>query len=106
MSMKTYLQDAQMELFIFGIMSEFINNEGYQLSKEQQASVIAKNLNTLKTLGYDQTVVTDSESLAELRETVQKLAVFSMQLFSLCVMHSAREEKFREIIDSLKDKNL
>jgi len=105
MSMKGYLQDAQMELFIFSIMSEFMSTEGYTLSEEQKRAVIDKSLNTLKALGYEQNITIESGSIEDLKDSIQKLAIFSMQLFSLCVMQAAREEKYKEIINSLKDKN-
>jgi hypothetical protein len=103
--MKGYLQDAQMELFIFSIMSEFMSTEGYTLSEEQKRAVIDKSLNTLKALGYEQNITIESGSIEDLKDSIQKLAIFSMQLFSLCVMQAAREEKYKEIINSLKDKN-
>jgi hypothetical protein len=102
--MKDYLQERQMELFIFGVLSDFITTEGYSLSEEQRNSVIEKSLGILKSLGYDQLVAVESEDKEELKLTIQKLATFSMCLFSLCVMHNAREEKYKEIITSLKGK--
>jgi len=105
MSMKGYLQEAQMELFIFSIMTEFMTTEGCTLSEQQQRSVIDRSLSTLKALGYEQNIAVESGSLEDLKESIQKLAIFSMQLFSLCVMQAAREEKYKEIIISLRDKN-
>jgi hypothetical protein len=103
--MKGYLQEAQMELFIFSIMTEFMTTEGYTLSEQQQRAVIDRSLSTLKALGYEQNIAVESGSIEDLKESIQKLAIFSMQLFSLCVMQGAREEKYKEIINSLKDKN-
>jgi hypothetical protein len=104
MSMKNYLQDAQMELFAFSILTEFLNSEGYALSPEQQQAVIERSITSLKALGYDDNIVVDSNNIEDLKLSIQRLAVFSMQLFSLYIMHSAREEKYKEIISSLKDK--
>lgn len=104
MSMKNYLMDSQMESFVMGVLIEFMKSEGYTLSEIQQKSVLDKSLNVLSQLGYNETIVIESEDKRDLIESINKLVGLTMYLFSLCIMHAAREEKYKEIILSLEDK--
>jgi hypothetical protein len=104
MSMKNYLMDSQMESFVMGVLLEFMKSEGYALSEIQQKAVLDKSLNILSQLGYSETIVIESEDKRDLAESINKLVGLTMYLFSLCVMHAAREEKYKEIILALEDK--
>jgi len=104
MSMKDYLMDSQMESFIMGVLTEFLRTEGYTLTEEQQNLVVTKSINVLKYLGYNESIVVESEDKKDLVESINKLVGLTMYLFSVTIMHAAREEKFKEIIRSLEDK--
>jgi hypothetical protein len=94
------------ELLIHNILRAFYKQEVFELSEEQEKVVINKSLILLDSLDAELSrefkIYTMSKADSdELDLLMEKLSKVILNLFTMCVIFAAREEKYKEIMDNI-----